>query len=76
MDRQLRPVEQHLLAARDADGGEVLHLQVADLVGLVLDIDPAELGLREFPGEREEAGPVVDAGVAPFGAKAVHDQHA
>src|SRR5438067_6489563 len=76
MDRQLRAVKQDFVVPRDADGGEVLHFQLADLVGLVLDVDPAELGLREFPGEREEPGAVVDTGIAPLRAKAAHDQHA
>src|SRR5882672_6722809 len=48
MDRQLRAVEQHLIASRHADRREVVHLEVADFLGLVLDIDPAELGGGEF----------------------------
>src|SRR5689334_9507210 len=41
-------VKNELVAARYADGGEVLDFQIAERVGLVLDVDPAELGLREL----------------------------
>src|SRR2546425_8750818 len=75
MDRQLRAVKQQFAPARHADRGEVLDLEVADLVGLVLDIDPAELRLREFLREREEPRAIVDAGIAPFRAKAAHHVH-
>src|SRR5262245_17378292 len=47
MNRQLRAVKEHLAPSRDANRGEVLDFQVAHFVGLVLDVDPAELGLRE-----------------------------
>jgi len=63
-------MEQHLLAACDPDGGEVLHLQVAHRLGIVLDVQPCELGLRKLPGERLEARSVIDAGIAPKGAQA------
>src|SRR5438477_11373266 len=75
MDRQLRAVKQQLAPARHADRGEVLHLEVAHFVGLVLDIDPAEPRLRKFLREREEAWPIVDAGVTPFRAQAAHHDH-
>ena len=58
MDRQLRAVEQHLLAARDPDRREVLDLQIADLVSVVLDVEPAELGARKLLRELEEPRPV------------------
>src|SRR4051812_22665795 len=70
VNRQLHAVEQHLAIARDADRREVLHLEVADLVGLVLDVDPAEMHPRKLFAEREKARPVFHAGVAPLGAKA------
>ena len=80
MDRQLRTVKQQLLftslAARHADRREILHLEIADLVGLVLDVDPAELRPGKFFRQREKSRPVFDAGIAPLGAKATHDQHA
>src|SRR5688572_23941233 len=63
-------MEEHFVTARDADRREVLHLQVADLVGVVLDVEPAEFGAREALRQREEARAVLDAGVAPLGAQA------
>ena len=69
-------VKEHVVAPRDADGGEVFHLQVADLVGLVLDVDPAELRLRKFFREGEEPRAIFGAGIAPRGAKAAHHDHA
>src|SRR5712671_2015498 len=68
--RQHHAVEELLGAARDADGREVLDLELADLLGVVLDVEPCELHLREAPGEREKARPVFAADVAPFGAQA------
>jgi len=68
-------VKNELVAARYADGGEVLDFQIAERVGLVLDVDPAELGLRELLREGEKPGPVLDAGIAPFCAKAADDEH-
>src|SRR5262245_14531472 len=70
MVRKQRAMEEHVLAARDADRREVLDLQVADLVGVVLDVEPAERGIWEALRERHEAPPVFDAGVAPLGAEA------
>jgi hypothetical protein len=70
--RALRAVEEHAAALFHQDGGKVLHLQVADLLGVVLDVEPAELGLRELRGQREEAFLVGDAAVAPKRAKAGH----
>src|SRR3954463_624331 len=69
-------VKKHSVGARDADGGEILHLEVADFIRLVLDVDPAEVRVREFCREREETQPVLVAGVAPRGAKAAHLDHA
>ena len=63
-------VEQHLFAALHLDGGEVLDLQVADFLGVVLGIEPDELGLRELARQRLETGAVGPAGIAPFGAQA------
>ena len=74
MGRQ-RAVEQDLLAARHAEGGEVLHLEVADFVGLVLDVEPAEPRAGEFLRQREEARPVFVAGIAPLRAQAAHFDH-
>ena len=76
-----RAVEEHIVVAAfpsagDTDRGEVLDLEVADLVSLVFDIHPAELGVREFLGKREKSRPVLDAGIAPFRAKAAHYDHA
>src|SRR5579859_3945939 len=80
MDRKLRAVKQHLLIAslfaHHTDRREILDIEVADFVGLILDIDPAESGGGEFLGQLEEPGTVLDAGIAPFGAKTAHDHHA
>ena len=75
MHGEERAVKEDLAVARHADGGEVLHLQVADLVRLVLDVDPAEFRLRKLLREREESRAVVGAGVAPRRAKAAHLDH-
>ena len=72
MDGEEGAVKEHLAVARHPDGGKVLHLQVADLVGLVLDVDPAELRCREFLRQREESRPVFGAGVAPRRSKTTH----
>ena len=74
--RQHHAVEKLLAAARDADGREILDLELAHLLGIVLDVEPCELRLGEAPGEREEARPVFAAHVAPFGAQAGDDQFA
>ena len=76
MARLKRPVKQHLVAARHADGGKVLHFEIAHLVRLVLDIEPAKAHLREIGGEGKIPGAIFDAGIAPFGAKAGNDKHA
>jgi len=76
MNRQLCAMEENFIPSRDADGGEVLDLELTDFVGLVLDIDPAELGIGEFFSHREKPGPVLHARIAPFRAKAAHDDHA
>ncbi len=68
--RQHHAVEQRLLAAPHEDSGEVLHVDVFNRFGIVLDVDPAEFGPREALGHREEARPIGDASVAPLGAKA------
>ena len=43
---QHRAEEQHLVAAGEQEGGEVLDVEVADQVGLVLDVDPHEAQRR------------------------------
>ena len=56
MDRQLHAVEQHFVAARYADGGEVLDIgEIAELVGLVLDVQPAELDPGKLLAKGEKA---------------------
>ena len=76
MNRQLRAMKENFVPAGDADGGEVLDFEVTDFVGLVLDIDPAELGIGEFFPHREKPGPVLHARIAPFRAKATDHDHA
>src|SRR6185503_6348437 len=58
-------VEELDAVALDQDGREVLHLPLAHLVGVVLDIQPAKARPRELLGEREETLPVGLAAVAP-----------
>src|SRR5712691_11900321 len=70
--RRLRAVEKRLPAALDQEGREVLDLQVAHLVGVVLGIEPGEPGLRKAFRQREEARAVLGANVAPLGADAGH----
>src|SRR5512138_896150 len=76
MDGEQRAVKQQALSVRHPDGGEILDFEVADFVGLVLDVDPAELGARKLLRERKEARAVLAAGMAPLGAKAADDHHA
>jgi len=70
--RRLRAAEKRLRAAPDHDGREVLDLQVAHPVGVVLGIEPGEAGLRKAPGQLEKSRPVLRAEVAPRGADARH----
>src|ERR1043165_3432224 len=58
-------VEELGAAALDQDGGEVLHLPVADFRGVVLDVEPAEARAGELLRQREEALAVALAAVAP-----------
>src|SRR5688572_29572985 len=74
--RKHHAFEQRVAAALHQDGRKVLDLDVFGRLGVVLDIDPAELGAREAFGHGEEARAVVDAGVAPLGAKAGHQEFA
>src|SRR3954464_13959536 len=70
MPGQHGAIEKNLFAAFDLNGREILHFQVAHLVGVVLGVEPDEFRLRECPGQRLETRPVFDAGVAPQGAHA------
>src|SRR6267143_2118617 len=72
MGRRLRAAEKGLRAALDQEGREVLDLQVAHLVGIVLGIEPGEPGLRKAFRQREEARAVLGANVAPLGTDAGH----
>ena len=74
--RQQDPVEQLRAAVLHLDGGEVLDLALADFLGVVLDVEPGEPGLRKALGEGEEPRPVFAAHVAPFGAKAGYGEFA
>ena len=74
--RQHHALEQRLFAAAHEDRGEILHLDVLERLGVVLDVDPAEVRARKALGHGEEAGAVGDAGVAPRGAKAGHQKFA
>src|ERR1700716_762506 len=64
--RQHYAVEKLLAAAHDADRREILDLELADLLRVVLDVEPRELHAGKAPGERLEARPVLAAYVAPF----------
>src|SRR5882762_902867 len=72
MGRRLRAEKKRLPAALDQEGREVLDLQVAHLVGIVLGLEPGEPGLRKAFRQREEARAVLGADVAPLGADARH----
>src|SRR5690349_527977 len=61
VDRELHAVEENFIPARHADRREVLDLEVADFIGVVLDVDPAEFDAGEFLPQGKKAGPVVDA---------------
>src|SRR5712692_7287755 len=63
-------VKEQLRAPPDFDCRKVLDLPLAHFLGVVLDVQPAELGEWKAPGEREKARAVLDAGVAPLGAQA------
>src|SRR6185369_2088772 len=63
-------VEELGAVALHEEGGEVLHLPVADLGGVVLDVEPAEARAGKFLRQLEEALAVAFAAVAPQGAKA------
>jgi len=67
-------VEQLLLAATDLDGREVLDFALADLLRVVLHVQPGEARAREALRQRLEGRPVLAAHVAPFGAQAGHAQ--
>src|SRR5882762_6679715 len=70
--RRLRAVEKRLPAALDQEGREVLDLQVAHPVGVVLGIEPGETRLREALRQLEKPRPVFRADIAPLGADARH----
>ena len=61
-------VEELGAVALDQDGGEVLHLAVADFRGVVLDVEPAEARAGKFLRQLEEALAVALAAIAPEGA--------
>ncbi len=78
--RQQRAEEQHAVAAGEQEGGEVLDVEVADQLGLVLDVDPHEAGggagVAQAHGDaRGDEGVAVGlAGAAPLGAQAGDEQ--
>src|SRR4051812_48689568 len=61
-------VEDLGAVALDEDGGEVLHLPLAELRGVVLDVEPAKARAGEFLRQLEEAFAVRFAAIAPQGA--------
>src|SRR3954468_4286452 len=63
-------VEDLGAVALDEDGGEVLHLPLADLRGVVLDVEPAKARAGELLCQLEEAFSVRLAAIAPQGAQA------
>ena len=74
MDRKLHAVKEHLTVARHPDGGEILDVgELAELVRLVLDVEPAELDAGKLLLQGEKARSVLDAGIAPFGTKTGDD---
>src|SRR5690348_3813550 len=74
LDRQLHAVKEHFVVPRHVDSWKVLDVgELAELIGLVLDVRPAEFDVREFLAQREKPGPILDARIAPLGAKAAND---
>ena len=74
--RQQDPIKKLRLAALHLDGREILDLAPAHFLGVVLDVEPCELGLRKTLRKGEKPGPVFAADVAPFGAQAGHGEFA
>ena len=74
--RQHHALEQRVAAAAHEDGREVLHLDVLDRLGFVLDVDPAKLGARKTARHLQKAGLIGLAGVAPGGAQAGDEKFA
>ena len=71
MHGEERAVKQHLAVARHADGGEVLDVgEIPELIGPVLDVEPAEFDARKLLAQGKKAGTVFDARIAPLGAQA------
>jgi hypothetical protein len=67
-------VEQHLVVACHPDGRKVLHVRkLAELIRLVFYIHPAEFHIRKLLAQGEKARPLLDARIAPLGAKAAAD---
>ena len=58
-------VEELGAVALDEEGGEILHLPLADLRGVVLDVEPAEARAGKFLRQLEEALAVALAAIAP-----------
>ena len=70
MMRQERTVKQLGAVSLHEDGGKILHLAIAHLSGVVLDIEPAEARAWKLLRQLEEALAVAFAAIAPQRAKA------
>jgi len=67
-------VEEDQLLPLDDQGGEVFHIDVAELICVRFNVQPAESCNRELPGNLLEAFSVVPANATPFGAQAYDEK--
>ena len=69
--RRHRAEEARAAGVGDEQGREVLDVEVAERVGVVLDVDPGEVGVgAELRRQRGEGRAVFAARAAPLGAQA------
>jgi hypothetical protein len=67
---QNRPEECDGVSALNEQGREILDIEIADYIGLILDIDPDEALVRVTRRKRGKGIAVLCAGAAPCGAQA------
>jgi hypothetical protein len=67
-------VEEDQLLPLDDQRGEVFHIDVAELIYVRFNVQPAESCHRELPGNFLEALSVFPANATPFGAQAYDDE--
>ena len=64
--------EGYGIAALDQQRRKILDIDIAHYIGLILDVQPYELYIREFFGQFFKAGTILAADVTPGGAQASH----